>query len=86
MVGHGYQRTTANYCVYFKRSPSERFFILLLYVDDMLTVGQDKAQISKLKEKLAKSFDMKDLSPAKQMEDYGYHKKVTLNKFLKCST
>ena len=31
----------------------------------MLIVGQDRAQIGKLKEVLVESFDMKDLSPAK---------------------
>ena len=65
MVGHGYQRTAADYCVHFKRYPGEKFIILLLYVDDMLIVGQDRAQISKLKEELAESFEMKDLGPAK---------------------
>ena len=30
MVGHGYQRTVADYCVYFKQFPSEKFIILLL--------------------------------------------------------
>ena len=67
MVGHGYRRTAADYCVYFKRYPGEKFIILLLYVDDMLIVGQDRAQISKLKEELAESFEMKDLGPAKQI-------------------
>ena len=67
MVGHGYRRTVADYCVYFKRYPGENFIILLLYVDDMLIVGQDRAQISKLKEELAESFEMKDLGPAKQI-------------------
>ena len=67
MVGHGYQRTAADYCVYFKRYPGEKFIILLLYVDDMLIVGQDRAQISKLKEELAESFEMKDLGPTKQI-------------------
>ena len=32
-----------------------------------MIVGQDKAQISKLKEELAESFDMKDLGPGKQL-------------------
>ena len=67
MVGHGYQRTAADYCVYFKQFLGEKFIILLLYVDDMLIVGHDRAKISKLKEKLAKSFDRKDLSPVKQI-------------------
>ena len=66
MVGHGHQRTTADSCVYFKQFPGEKFIILLLYVDDMI-VGQDREQISKLKEELAKFFDMKDLSPGKQI-------------------
>ena len=67
MVGHGYQRTTTDYSIYFKQFFGEKFIILLLYVDDMLIVGQDKAQISKLEAELAKSFDMKDLSPIKQI-------------------
>ena len=60
------QRTAAAYCVYFKQFPSEKFIILLLYVDDMI-VGQDREQICKLKEELAKSFDMNDLSPTKKI-------------------
>ena len=41
MVGHGYQRTTTDYSIYFKQFFGEKF-IILLYVDDMLIVGQDK--------------------------------------------
>ena len=67
MVGHGYQRIAADYCVYFKQFYGEKFIIRLLYVDDMLIVGHDRAEISKLKEELAKSFDMKDLIPAKKI-------------------
>uniref|UniRef100_A0A3Q7H4V7 Reverse transcriptase Ty1/copia-type domain-containing protein n=1 Tax=Solanum lycopersicum TaxID=4081 RepID=A0A3Q7H4V7_SOLLC len=43
------------------------FIILLLYVDDMLIVGQDNELIAKLKKDLSKSFDMKDLGPAQQI-------------------
>ena len=67
MVGHGYQRIVADYCVYFKHIPGEKFIILLLYVDDMLIVGQDRAQISKLNKELVESFDMKDLGPTKKI-------------------
>ena len=45
-------RIATDYCVYFKQFPGKNFIILLLYVDDMLIVGQDRAQISKLKEEL----------------------------------
>ena len=36
MVGQGYTRTNADYCVYVRKFPNGKFVILLLYVDDML--------------------------------------------------
>ena len=47
-----------------KRFQDESFVALLLYVDDMLIVGQDATKISHLKKELSKSFDMKDLGPS----------------------
>jgi hypothetical protein len=41
--------------------------ILLLYVDDMLIICRDTSKIDRLKRKLSKSFNMKDLGPAKQI-------------------
>ena len=67
MVSHGYKRTDADPCVYIQQFTGGNFIILLLYVDDMLIVGQDVAMIRKLKSDLSKSFDMKDLGPAKQI-------------------
>ena len=69
MVGHGYTKTDADHCVYVKTFPGDKFIILLLYVDDMLIVGQDAKMIGDLKKELSKSFDMKDLGPAKQTLD-----------------
>ena len=67
MVGHGYTRTNADHCVYVRKFPNGKFVILLLYVDDMLIVGQDKGVIGNLKKDLFKSFDMKDLGLARQI-------------------
>ncbi|KAM2456035.1 hypothetical protein PS1_015961 [Malus domestica] len=67
MVSNGYKRTHADSCVYIKQFSGGKFIILLLYVDDMLIVSQDASMIKKLKEELSKSFDMKDLGPAKQI-------------------
>ena len=63
MKSNGYKRTSADPCVYFKRLPNGNFIIFLLYVDEMLIVGQDAEMIHSLKEELSKSFDMKDLGP-----------------------
>ena len=67
MVGHGYTRTDVDHCVYVRTFPSDKFIILLLYVVDMLIVGQDAKMIGDLKRELSKSFDMKDLDPTKQI-------------------
>ena len=67
MVSHEYKRTDADHCAYFRKFTDGNFIILLLYVDDMLIAGNDSKLIGKLKERLFKSFDMKDLGPAKQM-------------------
>jgi hypothetical protein len=40
--------------------------IILLYVDDMLIVGQDANMVGNLKE-LFKSFDMKDFGPIRKI-------------------
>ena len=67
MVGHEYTKINANHCVYVKKFPDVKFLILLLYVDDMLIVGQDASMIGDLKKDLFKAFDMKDLGPARQI-------------------
>ncbi|CAL5435892.1 unnamed protein product [Camellia sinensis] len=67
MVGHEYKRTVADQCVYVRTFPGGNFIILLLYVDDMLIVGQDATTIRSLKKELLQSFDMKDLGPAQQI-------------------
>ncbi|XP_060672707.1 wall-associated receptor kinase-like 10 [Ziziphus jujuba] len=67
MVSQGYKRTAADQCVYIQKFSGGNFIALLLYVDDMLIVGQDAMKISKLKKALSKSFDMKDLGPAQQI-------------------
>ena len=66
MMSHEYTRTNADHCVYVNIFSGNKFIILLLYVDHMLIVGQDKKMIGDLKE-LSNSFDMKNLGSAKQI-------------------
>eukprot|EP00253_Pinus_taeda_P030043 PITA_30043 len=49
-----------DHCVYFKLI-GDRVIYLVLYVDDMLLVGNDKELIQDLKIHLSSKFDMKDL-------------------------
>ena len=66
MMSHEYKRTFADPCVYVRRFPDDNI-ILLLYVNDMLIVGQNADMIQKLKIELSKTFDMKDLGSVKRI-------------------
>eukprot|EP00253_Pinus_taeda_P024916 PITA_24916 len=61
--GLGFTRSKADHCVYFKII-GDRVIYLVLYVDDMLLVGNDKEIIQDLKTQLSSKFDMKDLGAA----------------------
>ena len=67
MLEHSFHKTQVDHSVFVKRYDEGDFLILLLYVDDMLIVGQDTRKIASLKKALGKSFAMKDLGPAKQI-------------------
>jgi hypothetical protein len=60
MLGLGFTRSKVDHCVYFKLI-DDRLIYLVLYVDDMLLIGNDKAIIQDVKTQLSSKFDMKDL-------------------------
>ena len=67
MMSEKYKMSFTDPCVYVWRFHDDKFIILLLYVDDILIVGQDVDMIQKLKRELSNTFDMKDLGSAKRI-------------------
>ena len=67
MVSHKYTRSEADHCIYVGSFLGGKYIILLLYVDDILIVGQDPKLIQSLKKDMSKFFDMKDLGAARQI-------------------
>ena len=61
--GLGFTRGKEDHCVYLKLI-GDRVIYLVLYVDDMLLIGNDKENIQDLKTQLFSKFDMKDLGAA----------------------
>eukprot|EP00253_Pinus_taeda_P025478 PITA_25478 len=61
--GLRFTRSKADHCVYFKLI-GDHVIYPVLYVDDMLLVGNDKQIIQDLKTQLSSKFDMKDLCAA----------------------
>ncbi|GAA0152938.1 hypothetical protein LIER_37593 [Lithospermum erythrorhizon] len=64
---HDFSRTSIDHCVYVKHFSRNDFIVLLLYVDDMVIVGNDISKINVLKQQLSKAFEMKDLGSAKNI-------------------
>jgi hypothetical protein len=60
MLGLGFIRSKEDHCVYFKLI-GDHFIYLVLYVDDMLLIGNNKEIIQDVKTQLSSKFDMKDL-------------------------
>lgn len=59
----GYRRSKSDSCIYFKATGITWTYIAL-YVDDLLLVGPDMAEIKRVKEGLAEEYGIKDLGPA----------------------
>jgi len=60
-------RSNYDSCVYMTRRNEKVIIYLLLYVDDILLASSDRQEILKLKKKLNKEFEMKDLRNAKRI-------------------
>ena len=73
MVSQGYTRSEYDHCLYFKKL-NDIFIILVLYVDDMLIVSKSMDKINRLKDQMARTFDMKDLGAAKQILGIEIHR------------
>lgn len=67
MANNGYKKPSFDHCVFASRFSPNVFIVLLLYVDYMSIIGQDMRRISKKKDELAKTYDIKDLVHARQI-------------------
>src|SRR4051812_38974863 len=60
-------RSQFDHYVYFRFRPCNSFVILLLYVDDILIASKNVEDVMRVKAKLNKEFDMKDLGAASRI-------------------
>jgi hypothetical protein len=63
ILGLGFVRSRVDHCVYSKQV-GNHFIYVVLYVDDMLLVGNNMDVIKEVKSQLSSKFDMKDLNVA----------------------
>jgi hypothetical protein len=84
ILGLGFVRSRADHCVY-SNQVGNKFIYVVLYVDDMLLVGNNMDVIKEVKSQLSSKFDMKDLSAASfimgmEIKRDRANKKLWLNK------
>jgi predicted acetyltransferase len=64
ILGLGFTRIKYDHCVYFKLV-GDNIIYFVLYVDDMLMIGNDKEITQDVKDKFSSKFNMKGLGAAK---------------------
>ena len=51
--------------MFYRRSEEGKLTVLIVYVDDIIIIGDNEVQIQRLKKKLAQDFEIKDLGTLK---------------------
>ncbi|KAL9260027.1 Retrovirus-related Pol polyprotein from transposon TNT 1-94-like protein [Drosera capensis] len=67
MVDNVCKKTSSDSCIFIQKFGDGNFIVLLLYINDMLIVGEDTKKIVALKKALNKSLAMKDLGLTRQI-------------------
>ena len=60
----GYEHSNSDHTLFLKKE-KERIICLIIYVDDMVIIGNNKEEIRELKKRLFMEFEMKDLGNLK---------------------
>ncbi|KAL9434213.1 hypothetical protein AB3S75_015674 [Citrus x aurantiifolia] len=61
----GYDQGQSDHTLFTKRSIEDKISVLIVYVDDIILTGDDIVEMSRLKQNLAKEFEIKDLGQLK---------------------
>lgn len=64
MKKYGFKQSNSDHTLFLKRR-GNLITCLIIYVDDMIITGDDKEEITKLRKRLIKEFEMKDLGELK---------------------
>ena len=58
---HGYSQGHVDHTMFYKHLTNGKFAILIMYVDNIILVGDDIGEMEKLKRVLVSEFEVKDL-------------------------
>ena len=61
MIRYGFNQSQGDHTLSTKRSPEGKLTALIVYVDDIILIGDDLKEMGQLKNYLSKEFEIKDL-------------------------
>ena len=64
MLGFGYKQSNADHTMFIKHN-GDMIIVLIVYVDDIVVIGNDVKEMFHLKLHWARQFEIKDLGPLK---------------------
>ncbi|CAM8995198.1 unnamed protein product [Rhodiola kirilowii] len=65
LKSQGYTQGQSNHTLFVKKSATNKMTVLIVYVDDIILTGDDLQEMIRLKQSLAKEFEIKDLGQLK---------------------
>ena len=65
VVKYGYTQCQADHTLFVKFSSEKKIVVLIIYVDDVILIGDYGDELLRLKKLIAKEFEIKDLGPLK---------------------
>lgn len=63
VIQFGHFHSQADHTLFLKRTGGTHLIALIVYVDDIIVIGNDPVEISQLKLRLTSEFEIKDLGP-----------------------
>lgn len=61
MKRYGYCQSQTDHTMFYKHNREGKVAILIVYVDDIVLIGDDNEELERLKKRLATEFKIKDL-------------------------
>lgn len=72
MKRYGYCQSQTDHTMFYKHNREGKVAILIVYVDDIVLIGDDNEELERLKKRLATEFEIKDLGILKYFLEWSF--------------
>lgn len=72
MKRYGYCQSQTDHTMFYKHNREGKVAILIVYVDDIVLIGDDNEELERLKKRLAIEFEIKDLGILKYFLEWSF--------------